>query len=136
MKAPSVFPQFLFILLLLFSQSALSEDTVDQEMPPLEIASGQLAGTALSVMPYIAYQDAVLRVAGPERYALTMAFQGGETIHVDLLMDAEPRLSGQQAEHEEPWAWDDLPPGHYSYEAVFDGAFGNAQVHSGHFEIQ
>ena len=136
MKARSVIPQFLFVPLFLFSLSAQSDDYVDQAMPALAIASGELAGTTLSVTPYMSFEDAVVRIAGPEGYALSIAFQGGDMIYVDLLMDAEPRLSGQQAEYEEPLAWDTLPPGRYRYETVFDGAAGHPQVHSGQFEIQ
>jgi hypothetical protein len=126
----------MIILLLLFSLSALAEDGVDQEMPPLEFASDELAGTMFAVTPYIPFEGAVLRIAGPEGYALSIAFQGGDMIYADMLMDAEPRLSGQQSEYEEPLAWDTLPPGRYSYETVFDGGAGHSQVHSGQFEIQ
>jgi hypothetical protein len=135
-NAPSVLFQVLFFPLFLFSLSAQADDDVYQEVAPLEIASSDVAGTTFSVMPYVAYENAVLRIAGPEGYALTIAFQGGDMIYADLLMDAEHRFSGQQLEHEEPRAWDTLPPGRYRYETVFDAASGHPQVHSGQFEIQ
>jgi hypothetical protein len=61
------------------------------------IATEQLGGTHLTLTPHMAYESAVLRIAGPDNYALTKTFRAGEPIEADLLAEGQPPTADSAA---------------------------------------
>lgn len=102
------------------------------------IATEQLGGTTLAMVPQIAYESATLRVSGPDSHALTKTFEASGAIHVDLLADQEVRPVAQEAadtaHHEAPPAT--LVDGIYNYEVAFYQVAGSPQVHTGTFLVE
>ena len=94
------------------------------------LASEQVGGTILNLTPRIAWESAVLRVSGPNGYALTRRFSPGTPISADLLTEAEP-----SEDSSEPGRYL-LPDGRYRYEVVFTVASGEPQIHRGQFFVE
>lgn len=80
------------------------------------------------------YERAVLRVAGPDGFALTRAVNAGEGfLAVDLVLDAQPEFAGQG---QPSTARSALPDGVYHFEVVVSGTDGNRHVTSGTFQVK
>ncbi|TVQ32512.1 MAG: tail fiber domain-containing protein [Wenzhouxiangella sp.] len=81
------------------------------------------------------FERAILRVSGPEGYALTrvVSAQEGRFITADLLMDAE---YARQAQAEEPSPWLTLPDGVYYYEVSFEDSIRASHSQSGSFRVR
>lgn len=95
------------------------------------IATEQVGGTILSVIPQISWEAATLRVSGPDDYALTKRFPPGTPISTDLLTEAE------LAEGESVPDGRGLPPhGRYRYEVVLTTSAGESQRHTGMFFVE
>lgn len=75
-----------------------------------------VAGNFAQIQTQLAHERAVLRIAGPNGYALTLQLaEAYSFVEADLLKDAEPRM-GRQGDT--PQKWTGLPAGDYYYEVV------------------
>lgn len=127
---------------------AASIPATAQEGGAPAIADEQLGGTVLTIVPSIAYHNALLRVAGPNGYALTQRFEAGTPITVDLVTagdiphyaEESPRQSPQAAGLRAGRADDrdeiPLPDGRYAYEVHFTDTTGADHVHRGRFQVR
>lgn len=103
------------------------------------VLAERLLGSVLRIEPSFSYRQAVLRVAGPGRYALTRRFAAAEPLEVDLLAEAEPIqpvAPAAGASAAEDRLRNALPDGRYVYEAVFLAADGGRRTHVGRFAVE
>lgn len=111
----------------------LAQPSMQPSMRPGPIATEQVGGTILTVAPTISYEKALLRVSGPDGYALSKVFtEGGIT--ADLLASAEPLVQGQGAQAIAERLI--LADGRYKYEVVFTGANEKTQSFTGMFFVE
>src|SRR5690606_28939879 len=112
-----------------FAETA--QGSPDEHTSP-EVASSQFSDPILTVTPQIGYyENAVLRVSGPNGYFLTEYFEDIALISVDLLAEREPLEDGREYSSRSSRMEERLPPGYYNYEVVFYDGSGRQQVHSG-----
>ncbi len=100
------------------------------------IASEQVGGSLLTVTPQITWQEATLRVSGPDGYALSKSIAPGTPVTAELLQEAEARTSGDQGAAGLVTARAALPDGRYYYEVVFTNALGAEVTHSDMFFVE
>jgi hypothetical protein len=99
------------------------------------VAMVSVGAQFIDVEPLVGFDQAVLRVAGPDGYALTtvVSAQEGNYITADLLLDAEDaRRNGM----EELQPWMNLPNGNYYYEIILQTNDGHSERQSGVFEVR
>lgn len=90
-------------------------------------------GNAVQVQTQIAHERSVLRVAGPEGYALTsQASEPQGFREVNLLQNASPRMSQNNPA---PQPWDALPAGTYYYEVVLYAGEQSVSQVNGQFVV-
>jgi hypothetical protein len=103
------------------------------------LASEELGGTRLTLIPQIPFQSAVLRVAGPDGYALTESFEESGAISVDLVAGAEKKrrfLDESSGEARVVERGDTLVDGRYRYELVLKSGSGDRQTTGGDFFVE
>jgi hypothetical protein len=128
------------VLLVALPGAAAPQDAatpVDVAAAPIVVE--QLGGTILGLTPQVVYESAVLRISGPDDYALTRRFDSGAVISVDLLAEAEPREASDAEiaeEHGSSQRQEALPDGRYRYEVVFTDGNAEPRVHSGLFFVE
>lgn len=83
---------------------------------------------------HIDAERAILRIAGPERYGLTLRTDMASTVTADLLFDARPPNDLEEHPDAKP-VWDELPDGRYSYELNLYTAAGERHVTRGQFQV-
>jgi|GEM_PF-2245794 len=118
--------------LITFSANATEAPATRAQEP---VATEQVGGTILTVQPFQPFEQASLRVSGPENYALRQSFADEATITVNLVDDAEVAHMGQQ--EEAPLrSLERLADGIYRYEVVLYGSDGERRAHSGRFFVE
>ena len=101
------------------------------------MATESLSATGLSISSGVSFDEAVLRVSGPNGYGLNQRFEAGAPIVVDLVSDAEIAVPGKakrQAQAVEGISV--LPDGRYKFEAVFSAGGKKVGAHSGTFFVE
>lgn len=107
--------------------------SISNTEPAAEVSIG---AQFIDVDPIVEFDHAVLRVSGPDGYALTRTVsteKGKSYITADLLLDAEP---ARQENFDEPVPWNHLPNGKYYFEIQFHSANGSKQRQSGSFKVK
>ncbi|MGB5659119.1 MAG: hypothetical protein WBO54_06505, partial [Thermoanaerobaculia bacterium] len=115
----------------------LAQPSMQPSVRPGPIATEQVGGTILTVAPTISYEKALLRVSGPDGYALSKVFtEGGIT--TNLLAEAEPGFRGGQDNRVTEATSERvmLPEGRYRYEVIFTGSDGKTQTFTGMFFVE
>lgn len=99
-----------------------------------DVATMTVGPQFIDFSPHVSAERAILRISGPQRYALTIRTDEPSAVTVDLLLDAEPANDLEENPHAQAY-WDQLPEGQYSYELNLYTADGQRHVKSGHFEV-
>lgn len=115
--------------------------SVAQDQTPSISNAGNAAEVSIGaqfidVDPVVEFDHAILRVSGPDGYALTRtisAEKGESYITADLLFEAEP---ARQENSEEPVPWNHLPDGKYYFEIQFYSGNGFKERQSGSFKVE
>lgn len=89
----------------------------------------------LSLTPSVAFDTAVLRVSGPDGYALSKRFAADRPVFADLLADADPGEVFKATRQKEPES-SALADGRYRYELVVTEASGSRLRQSGTFQVE
>ena len=103
------------------------------------VARESLSATGLSITPQIAYERAILRVAGPGDFHGQQRFEAGAAIEVDLASigrrSAASRSQRPTAGKSRPEGTV-LPDGRYKFEVSFHAKGRKIGVHSGMFFVE
>jgi hypothetical protein len=112
--------------------SILSLSAVAESGKPLNVT---VDTGAVYVDTDVVHEQALVTIAGPDGYALTLHLpQAYGSIEVDLLTDAEPRHSQQGPQDGEGWS--SLPVGVYNYEVVLFESEDEVARDAGTFEVE
>ena len=105
--------------------------------PGAALAGERFAGTWLTLVPQADFKRAVLRIAGPDGYALSRELSADSALEVDLLTAGEPLArDGSVPELQTAGAHRlALADGKYRYELVLIDAAGQRQVQRGSFSV-
>lgn len=98
------------------------------------VATESVSATGLSITPQVAYEQAMLRITGPQGYHGRQKFEAGAAIQVDLTSFGSKSAHGnrQQREGREELAERvAMPDGRYKFEVTFMAGGKKAGVHSG-----
>ena len=100
-------------------------------------ATESVSAAGLSIATGVAYEEATLRVTGPNGYSLDQRFEGGSPIMVDLLAQGSFGRPGMSAlKGNEVEIGRGLTDGLYRFEAIFLADGKKIDVHSGTFFVE
>jgi|GEM_PF-6158391 len=115
--------------------TTVSSPLVASEPSEATVATVAIGQRFIDVEASVNFESAVLRVAGPQGYALTrhVSVVDGPFITADLLLDAEPARFGGAAELQQR---DFVPDGTYRYEIEFRTGDGSVEISTGAFRVE
>ncbi len=103
------------------------------------VATESVSATGLSITPQVAYEQAMLRITGPQGYHGRQKFEAGAAIQADLTSFGSKSSHGnrqQRGVREELAERTAMPNGRYKFEVAFMAGGKKVGVHSGMFFVE
>lgn len=107
-----------------------SKSVIDQQAATANIQYGYMDFDI-----HVEAQRAILRVSGPEGYAMTTRIEKPEFITVDLVMDAGSNPQKRESLQADTASWKTLPDGPYNYELMIYTPDGQRHTIRGKFDV-
>jgi len=116
-------------------QAAGSNASITQQAP---IATEQLGGTLLTIQPSIRFDNAAIRVIGPDGFVLREKFAKDGSFTVNLIdgVESMPSDDQQVSSPNDDDGLERLTDGLYKYEVVFYLPSGDRRAQSGRFFVE